>query len=304
MSAKSLRRAVGPASAAILGIVILFGCGKRDEPGATDAVVPKAVVLEKKEPPAIPQLLRPFREVAVQDVPEGERRPPDFTVTQKSVGRLYEMIAGHEGQPGLFDQVKFVDAKGRKIRYIAVLKTDQGDVRIELLGDSAPNHVRNFIALARAGYYDGLPFHRSVRSTLADKVEAYIESGCPLGTGEFGYGSIGYWLKPEISEEMIHDEGVVGAWHGLSAKADQPGMFEDLDNAACKFYITLAKSPWRDASFTIFGKVIQGLDVAHRINGRPNYSEQGLEDRPLQAVVIRQVVIEEVLATGAQVARN
>ena len=301
MSVKSLRHAAAPATAALFGIVIVIGCGKQNETPAVDSVAPKSVALEKQPAPALAGL-RPFRDVVVQEVPEGEHRPPDTTVTGKVVGKLYEQVAGREGQPGLFDQVTFADAKGRKIRYFAVLKTDDGEIRIELLGDSAPNHVRSFIALARAGYYDGLPFHRSVLSKLQDKAEAFVEAGCPLGTGEFGYGSIGYWLKPEISEELIHDEGTIGAWHGLTAKGDQAGTFEDLDNAACKFYLTLAKAPWRDASFTIFGKVIQGLDVGHKINRRPNLADPGLEDRPQQPAIIRQVIIEEVVAGGAQVA--
>jgi cyclophilin family peptidyl-prolyl cis-trans isomerase len=273
----------------ILGLALLVGCAKKEE--QKDSVAAQGVALDKNAAKPTPPL-RPFREAVVAEVPEGERRPPDVTVTGKVVGKLYEEIAGREGMPGSFDQIQFVDGRGRKIRYSAIVKTDLGNFRIALYGDSAPNHVRNFIALCRAGYYDGLPFHRSVRVNLGEKVERFLESGCPLGTGEFGYGSIGYHLKPEISEELVHEDGTVGAWHGLAAKEGAPGTFEDLDNAACKFYITLARSPWRDASFTIFGKVVQGLDVAHKINERPNLSELGSEDRPVSPVLIRQVIIE------------
>src|SRR5262249_11117281 len=160
------------------------------------------------------------------------------------------------------------------------------------LGDSAPNHVRNFIALARSDYYKGLPFHRSVRQTVDAKVEAFIEAGCPLGNGELGYGSIGYWLKAEPSDELVHDEGIVGATPALVPRGDH---LEDLDNAACKFYIALSKAPWRDQSFTIFGKVVQGLGAAHTISKRPNQTERGLEDRPQQPALIREVTIEEVI---------
>jgi cyclophilin family peptidyl-prolyl cis-trans isomerase len=248
--------------------------------------------LSKDSPTTPAPAIRPFREAVVTEVPEGERRPPDVTVTGKVVGKLYEEIAGRDGMPGTFDQIQFVDARGHKIRYSAVVKTDLGDFRIALYADSAPNHVRNFIALARAGYYDGLPFHSSVRAKIDNGIEAFLESGCPLGTGEFGYGSIGYHLKPEISESLIHEDGTVGAWHGRRKTGETADTYEDLDNAACKFYITLARSPWRDASFTIFGKVVQGLDVAHKINERPNQTELGLEDRPVSPVLIRQVIIE------------
>src|SRR5207245_467740 len=110
------------------------------------------------------------------------------------------------------------------IRYTADLETDLGMIEIELFPEAAPNHVRNFIALAQAGYYDGLPLHRSLRGQVAEQTLAYLEGGCPLGTGEFGFGSIGYWLKPEISPTLTHEEGSVGAVHGDIA-----------ESAACKF---------------------------------------------------------------------
>lgn len=281
---------------ALLGIVILgglmAGCNRED------AVVEPVVVVDQKPAAVVtlPPVLKSFREVAHSDVPDGEQRPPDVTVAGKNVGKLYEQVAV------LFDQIKFVDNRGRAITYFATVKTDQGDIRIELLGDSAPNHVRNFIALARAGYYTGLPFHRTVRQKINNRPdEAYLETGCPLGTGELGYGSIGYWLKAEPSEELIHDDGIVGATHTLYPRGND---LEDLDNAACKFYIALSKAAWRDRSFTIFGKVVQGLGTAHTINQRPTRMDRGYEDAPEQPVVIRDVIIDEVVAGGSQIARG
>src|SRR5205807_2358645 len=98
---------------------------------------------------------------------------------------------------GLWDQVEFADALGETIHYTAVLSTDLGEIEIALLPRSAPNHVTNFIALARAGYFDGLPFHSSHRTEEGDKKMGYLEAGCPLGNGEPGDGSVGYWLPPE-----------------------------------------------------------------------------------------------------------
>src|SRR6185295_5265214 len=217
---------MGSHRGAALLIVFLGLAGWSKEP-ANDAKIeiaaPPVAVERKPIPVTSVAVLKPFRDVAISEVPEGENRPPDATVTGLSVGKLYEKVAK------LFDQIKFVDSRGRKITYHATLKTDQGDIRIELLGDSAPNHVRNFIALARAGYYNGMPFHRSVRQAVDNKMEEFIEAGCPLGSGELGYGSIGYWLKAEPSDELVHDEGIVGATHTLVARGDQ---LEDLDNAA------------------------------------------------------------------------
>jgi peptidyl-prolyl cis-trans isomerase B (cyclophilin B) len=150
--------------------------------------------------------------------------------------------------------------------------------------DLAPNHVRNFVALARAGYYDGLVFERAVHAKSEEQPEVEVEvleGGCPLGTGDSGVGSLGYWLKPEFSQES-HDVGTVGACHG-----------EEPDTAACRFYIALRKAPFLDGNFTVFGKATQGLDVARRIFALPvrNDPEYPEGDRPEKPVTIRKVTI-------------
>jgi peptidyl-prolyl cis-trans isomerase B (cyclophilin B) len=225
-----------------------------------------------------------FSEATISEPPEGEERPPDSTVAGKSVGKMYEEIAGKDGRGGLWEQIPLVNTDGTRIRYTAFVKTDLGTISIELLSDAAPNHVRNFIALARAGYYNGLAFDRAIRQKveveeMKETPFEMLEAGCPVGTGEPGYGSIGYWLKPEIADKLTHEEGRVGACHG-----------EELESAAAKFYITLGKSPWLDGNWTIFGKVTQGLDVARTILERPTTAED--PSRPQSPVQIREVAIE------------
>ena len=114
-----------------------------------------------------------------------------------------------------------------------------------------------------------------------------------MGTGEFGLGSIGYWLKPEISPTLTHEEGTIGAVRG-----------EALDSAACKFYVCLAKAPGMDGGYTIFGKITKGLDIARTINNRPNVEDGDLSDRPKEAVLIREVTIHASVDEAAVVARN
>ena len=165
------------------------------------------------------------------------------------------------------------------IRYTARLKTDLGNIEIELFALAAPNHVRNFIALAQTGYYNGLSFYRSINEKVEGEPMAYLEGGCPLGSGEFGFGSIGYWLKPEFSaNSLTHEPGTVGAVHG-----------EAVESAACKFYISLSKTPGMDGNYTIFGKITQGLDIAHAINKRTVVDDGDLSDRPKEPVIIREV---------------
>src|SRR5205807_10337779 len=145
------------------------------------------------------------------------------------------------------------------------LETDLGLIEIELKPDIAPNHVRNFVALARAGYYDGLSFERIYRAESRGDAGATleeIEAGCPLGTGDTAGGSIGYWLNPEFAAKVSHVEGTVGACRG-----------DAEDSAACRFYITLCKAPNLDGDFTVFGQVTAGLDVARKIFAGPTTDE-------------------------------
>jgi cyclophilin family peptidyl-prolyl cis-trans isomerase len=267
-------------STALLIGLVLAGC-KRGEPakGAqqTDkaqniAVTPVKIVLD-------PRLRQSFQDATLQEPPDGESRPPDQTVAGKSIGKMYEEIAG---PGGLWDKIAFTAPDGRKIHHTALVKTDQGPITIELFSDAAPNHVRSFIALAKVGYYNGLFFDRAIRQKIEGDKESqleYLEAGCPLGTGASGQGSIGYWLKPEFSEKLSHVEGTIGACHG-----------EELESAAAKFYITVSRAPEMDGQWTIFGKVTQGLDVVRTIFQRPVQEDDPA--RPREPAVIREVTIQ------------
>lgn len=233
-----------------------------------------------------------FLEATLQEPPGDALRPVDMLVSGKPTWKIYKAVVGDAGKGGLWEQVKFVTPDGQRIQYTALIKTDAGTMTMQLLSDIAPNHVRNFVALARAGYYDGLRFERTVREEVAvepGKFVEYIEGGCPKGTGEANHGSIGWWMKPEISAKVSHEPGMVGASHG-----------PDIETAACKFYITLNKAPWLDGEFTIFGKITQGLEVARSIFERPRLDD--IADRPREPVVIRQVIIQTSM--GAAVARQ
>ena len=104
--------------------------------------------------PSTRRLIQTFTEATRQDPPPNAPRPPDTTAHQQ-VGRqaLHRCGPPLEGDP-------LRHADGKRIEYTATLETDLGTIEIALLPDVAPNHVRNFVALARAGYYDGLSFDR------------------------------------------------------------------------------------------------------------------------------------------------
>jgi peptidyl-prolyl cis-trans isomerase B (cyclophilin B) len=212
------------------------------------------------------------------DPPAECNRPPDTTISNKPVFKLYSEVVRQ------WDAIRFVSPAGKRIDYSAVIETDLGVIEITFRPDLAPNHVRNFVALAQAGYYDGLFFDRIYHDESDEGMRLdEIEAGCPMGTGDPGNGSIGYWLNPEFSDKVTHDEGTLGACHGIEA-----------DTAACRFYITLGKAPFLDGSYTVFGKVTQGLDVARKIFAQPliiDEQDQTGHRRPEKPILIRKVTI-------------
>jgi cyclophilin family peptidyl-prolyl cis-trans isomerase len=259
----------------------MAGCNKRGEEGKTPAKPRVEVKKDNNGKPIVAQpvslgkapKLLPFNEAVILDPPpDGERRPPNKTHTGKNAIKIFETIA-----TDTWDKVNFIDNDGKRVKYQAVIATELGDIRIDLLGRDAPNHVRSFVSLAKNGYYDGMSFYRSVDRQVVDARIAYIETGCPRGTGEVGSGSIGYWLRPEFSATLKHTEGVVGA-----------SLSEDPESAACRFHITATAMPQMDGRFTVFGKVTQGLDIVRTINKKSVQED----DRLAQPVLIKNVTIQ------------
>ncbi|MFO0881019.1 MAG: peptidylprolyl isomerase [Gemmataceae bacterium] len=204
-------------------------------------------------------------------------RPPDETVSGKKVHRILDQVRT------TWDEIRFTTPAGKKISYRAKVTTTEGTFEVQLLSDQAPNHVRNFVALARAGYYDQLQFERVRQDQNEMKQELHwLEAGCPLGTGMSGTGSIGYWVKEEFTpaEKMTHEEGVLGAIRG-----------EEPDSAGTRFYVNLAKAPFLDGNYTIFGKVIDGMDLVRKIGRSPVVIDDEGNRRPEKAVVIEKITI-------------
>jgi len=140
-------------------------------------------------------------------------------------------------------------------QYIATLHTERGDIVIELFADKTPLAVNSFIFLAQNGWFDDVTFHRVIPGFVA-------QAGDPSGTG---YGTPGYAFMNEISPDLKFDTpGVVGM---ANAGADSNGS---------QFFITYAAQPTLDGGYTIFGKVIQGMDVATSLTPRDPSTNGGL----------------------------
>jgi peptidyl-prolyl cis-trans isomerase B (cyclophilin B) len=163
---------------------------------------------------------------------------------------------------------------------VGVLETNYGRIVIEFLPEIAPNHVANFKELAREGFYDGTRFHRLVKDK--DKPVA-VQGGDPNSINgdpsTWGQGQPGQkTLKAEISANLKHERGTVSA-------ARKP---KDKDSATSQFFICIAAQPLFDGDYTIFGRVIEGMNVVDSIGRAPLV--KGTE-RPLDPVVVSKAYI-------------
>ena len=126
---------------------------------------------------------------------------------------------------------------------IATFDTARGPIRVELLPAKAPLTVANFVNLARRGFYDGLGFHRVIADFM-------VQGGCPEGSGR---GGPGYRFEDETGNGVRHERGVLSmANAGPNTNGSQ-------------FFITHVATPWLDGKHTVFGKVVEGLDVVDAI---------------------------------------
>lgn len=158
---------------------------------------------------------------------------------------------------------------------IAVIETDFGKIKFRFFPDVAPKHVENFKKLAREGFYNGLAFHRVIPNFI-------IQGGDPTTRGDdrsrWGMGEPGQQNVPAEFSNRPFVRGTVGA-----ARAQDP------DSANSQFFITLKEYPQWNGQYTVFGEVIEGLNVVEIISTVPSDpSTQLVNDK----VVMKHVYLE------------
>ena len=124
----------------------------------------------------------------------------------------------------------------------AMIETDKGNIVLELFEDDAPNTVANFVKLINKGYYNGLKFHRIIPNFM-------VQGGCPVGNGT---GGPGYTIKCEINPKK-HLTGTLSMAHA------------GKDTGGSQFFITHSPQPHLDGVHTVFGQVVEGMDVVNAI---------------------------------------
>ena len=150
--------------------------------------------------------------------------------------------------------------------YTAILKTEKGDITVELFADRAPLTVENFVNLARAGFYDGTTFHRVIKGFMA-------QGGDPTGTGT---GGPGYQFGDEFHPSLRHDGA--GVLSMANAGAGTNGS---------QFFITHGPTPHLDDRHSVFGKVTGGLDVVNGLRERDPQRDRQPGDR-IETIEIRE----------------
>lgn len=156
---------------------------------------------------------------------------------------------------------------------VATLKTNKGEIKIELLSADAPNTVDNFVNLASDGFYNGTRFHRIIKDFM-------IQGGDPLSKEEekrslWGTGGPGY----TFADEPNGVELVQGVLAMANAGPDT--------NGSQFFIITAEATPWLQGAHTGFGRVVEGLDIVLEIGG----VETGPGDQPVDDIVLESVEI-------------
>ena len=154
-------------------------------------------------------------------------------------------------------------------QYQAVIDTSEGEITLDFLPDVAPEHVRNFLGLAKTGFYDNGVFHRVISGFM-------IQGGCPEGTG---FGGPGYQIGAEFNDTP-HEPGVLSM-----ARSSDP------NSAGSQFFICLARHPHLDGQYTAFGRTADeaSLKVVEKIGA----TAVGANDKPANDIAIHSVKIVE-----------
>lgn len=165
--------------------------------------------------------------------------------TPASQPKTSQLRAPKEVETGTMTAAE-LEGLGEDLPY-AMLLTSQGMIRIELLEDHAPNTVAHFVELAESGFYSGLSFHRREGGPQ----EGFIVGGSSDGTGT---GGLEYHVKDEISD-LKHLRGSVA----LARLNSTP------DTGGCQFYMCLGPMPSLDGKWTVFGRIVEGMEVADEL---------------------------------------
>jgi peptidyl-prolyl cis-trans isomerase B (cyclophilin B) len=198
-----------------------------------------------------------------------------------------------EAQPEVYPQFSPVSESEK----VAVIKTSMGDIKIKLFPQYAPKTVENFVTHSQNGYYDGVIFHRVIEDFM-------IQTGDPQGNGTGGESIWGESFEDEFVPELGNYRGALSmANRGPNTNGSQffivqmkelpDGMVDQMQSAGfseqtIENYKEHGGTPWLDFKHTVFGHVIEGMDIVDSIAT----VEKGPNDKPVEDIVIKSIEIQ------------
>ena len=198
-----------------------------------------------------------------------------------------------DGKMSQFPQLNEVNEKNP----LVTVHTNLGDFTLELFPEVAPKTVENFVTHAKNGYYNGVIFHRVIEDFM-------IQGGDPTGTGMGGESIYGRTFEDEFSREAFNLYGTLSMANAgpntngsqffiVTAKQVPAQMLKQLKDGGwpeeiVEEYAKVGGTPWLDHRNTVFGRVVEGLDVVLKIEG----VERNAQDRPLEDVVIESMDVK------------
>jgi peptidyl-prolyl cis-trans isomerase B (cyclophilin B) len=154
----------------------------------------------------------------------------------------------------------------------AVIKTKFGDMEVKLFPDKAPNHVQNFMKLAKSGFYDKTIFHRVIPGFMIQGGDPNTKD--PNKPDTYGMGGPAERLKAEFND-VPHRRGILSM-----ARTNDP------NSAGSQFFIVVKDSNFLDGQYTVFGEVVKGIEVADKIVGLPRNERDLPRERVEMTVVV------------------
>lgn len=193
-----------------------------------------------------------------------------------------------------YPQLDLTKAEGPQ----ATIKTSLGEVRVQLFAKLAPKTVKNFVELAKKGYYNGVLFHRVIPDFM-------IQGGDPTGTGRGGESIYDEAFEDEFSDQLFNFNGALSMANAgpntngsqffiVSASRVPANMLEQMKMVGypqeiIDHYKETGGTPWLDHRHTVFGQVISGMEIVEKIS---KVDRDGM-DKPKEDVVMNEITIEE-----------
>ena len=179
-----------------------------------------------------------------------------------------------------YPQLELASVKGPQ----ATIKTNLGEIKIQLFEKQAPKTVNNFVQLAEKGYYDGVIFHRVIPDFM-------IQGGDPTGTGRGGKSIYGKAFEDEFSDQLFNFTGALSmANAGPNTNGSQFFIVSNEHVPANMIeQMKVGGTPWLDHRHTVFGQVITGMDVVKKIS----QAKRDSMDKPKKDIVMEKVTIDK-----------